>query len=109
METKLILDKNIEINQIKELIKQKKYDKCLDILEKAIIEYIVNLIKQEKNDFEYTTIFDLIEASDRYIKDERKNIASQIRIYSAQIEDIDNIYRLLGICEDYKITKKRVF
>lgn len=103
------MDKNIEINQIKELIKQKKYDKCLDILEKAIIEYIVNLIKQEKNDFEYTTIFDLIEASDRYIKDERKNIASQIRIYSIQIEDIDNIYRLLKLCEDYKITKKRVF
>ena len=103
------MDKNIEVNQIKELIKQQRYDKCLDILEKAIIEYIVNLIKQEKNDFEYTTIFDLIEASDRYIKDERKNIASQIRIYSIQIEDIDNIYRLLKLCEDYKITKKRVF
>ena len=99
------MDNYLEVNQIKELIKQKRYDKCLDILEKAIIEYIVNLIRQEKNDFEYTTIFDLIEASNIYIKDERKNIASKIRIYSIHIEDIDNIYRLLGLCEEYKITK----
>ena len=100
------MDKNLEVNQIKELIRQNKYDKCLEILENAIIEYIVNLIKLEKIDFEYTTIFDLIEASKIYIKDERKNIASQIRIYSKQINDVDNIYRLLGICEDYIILKK---
>lgn len=100
------MDKNLEVDQIRELIKKQRYDKCLDILENAIIEYIVNLIKLEKIDFEYTTIFDLIEASKIYIKDERKNIASQIRIYSKQINDVDNIYRLLGICEDYIILKK---
>ena len=100
------MDKNLEVDQIRELIKKQRYDKCLDILENAIIEHIVNLIKLEKIDFEYTTIFDLIEASKIYIKDERKNIASQIRIYSKQINDVDNIYRLLGICEDYIILKK---
>ena len=100
------MDKILEVDQIRELIKKQRYDKCLDILENAIIEYIVNLIKLEKIDFEYTTIFDLIEASKIYIKDERKNIASQIRIYSKQINDVDNIYRLLGICEDYIILKK---
>ena len=100
------MDKNLEVDKIRELIKKQRYDKCLDILENAIIEYIVNLIKLEKIDFEYTTIFDLIEASKIYIKDERKNIASQIRIYSKQINDVDNIYRLLGICEDYIILKK---
>ena len=100
------MDKNIEINQIKELIKQNKYDKCLDILETVIIEYIVNLIKKEKSDFKYTTIFDLINASNKYIKDEKKDIARQIRIYSKQIEDIDNIYRLLDLCKDYNIIKK---
>ena len=100
------MDKNIEVNQIKELIKQQRYDKCLDILEKAIIEYVVNLIKQEKKDFQYTTIFDLMDASQKYIKDERKGIANQIRVYSRQIEDIDNIYRLLDLCKDYNIIKK---
>ena len=44
------MDKNIEVNQIKELIKQQRYDKCSDILEKAIIEYVVNLIKKCYND-----------------------------------------------------------
>jgi len=102
------LDKNLEVDQIRELIKKQRYDKCLDILENAIIEYIVNLIRQTKNDFEYTTIFDLIEASKIYIKDEKKNIAKQLRIYSKEIEDIDNIYRLLGLCEEYKIIKKNI-
>lgn len=100
------MDKNLEVNQIKDLIKQERYDKCLDILEKAIIEYIESLIREIKSDFKYTTIFDLIEASEVYIKDERKNMAKHIRLYSKQIKDIDNIYRLLHLCEDYKILIK---
>ena len=96
----------LEINRLKELIKKNQYDECLEILEKAIIDYVVNLIKIKKSDFKYTTIFDLIDASNIYIEDKRKNIASQIRIYSKKIDYIDNIYRLLALCEDYKIINK---
>ena len=95
--------KKEEINKIKIYLEKKQYNKCSDLLESLLINYIVNLIKQKNPKFEYTTIFELEEASSKYIEDERKNIAGKIRIHSRQIEPEENIYRLLEICEYYKI------
>lgn len=95
------MSKNIK--KIREYINFKEYEKANIYLEKVIIEYVVNLIKEKKEDFEYTTIFDLIDTSNEYITDERKNIAKQIRNYSEYIDEMDNVYRLLELCENYNI------
>lgn len=94
---------NKDIEKIKEYVELKKFEKASQYLEKIIIDYIVNLIKQKKEDFEYTTIFDLIDASDKYIDDKRKNVARQIRNYSDYLDDMDNVYRLLELCKNYNI------
>ena len=94
---------NKDIENIRKYINFKEYEKASKYLEKIIIDYTVNLIKQEQEDFEYTTIFDLIDASNLYIKDKRKNIARQIRNYSEYIDEMDNLYRLLELCKDYNI------
>ena len=101
MEGNQILNKDIE--KIRKYINFKEYEKAIIYLEKVIIEYVVNLIKYEREDFEYTTIFDLIDESNKYIKDERKNIASQIRNYSEYLDELDNVYRLLELCKYYNI------
>lgn len=94
---------NKDIEKIRKYINFKEYEKAIIYLEKVIIEYVVNLIKCEKEDFEYTTIFDLIDASDKYIDDKRKNIARQIRNYSKHLDEVDNVYRLLELCKNYNI------
>lgn len=98
---------NKDIKKIKEYIELKKYEKASLYLEKIIIDYTVNLIKQEKEDFEYTTIFDLIEASNKYIDDKRKNIAKQIRNYSEYLDEMDNVYRLIELCIEYNIMSNK--
>ena len=94
---------NKDIEKIRKYINFKEYEKAIIYLEKVIIEYVVTLIKCEKEDFEYTTIFDLIDASDKYIDDKRKNIARQIRNYSKHLDEVDNVYRLLELCKNYNI------
>lgn len=94
---------NKDIEKIKEYIELKKYEDASKYLEKIIIDYIVNLIKQKKEDFEYTTIFDLIDASNKYIDDKNKNIAAQIRNYSEYLDEMDNVYRLIELCKNYNI------
>lgn len=98
---------NKDIKNIKEYIKLSKYEKASLYLEKIIIDYTVNLIKQKKGDFEYTTIFDLIEASNKYIDDKRKNIAKQIRNYSEYLDEMDNVYRLIELCIEYNIMSNK--
>lgn len=98
---------NKDIKKIKEYIELKKYEEASKYLEKIIIDYIVNLIKQKKEDFEYTTIFDLIDASNKYIDDKRKIIASKIRNYSEYIDEIDNVYRLIELCIEYNIISNK--
>ena len=94
---------NKDIEKIRKYINFKEYEKANKYLEEIIIDYTVNLIKQEQEDFEYTTIFDLIDASNIYIKDKRKNIARQIRNYSEYLDEMDNVYRLLELCIEYNI------
>ena len=98
---------NKDIKKIKEYIELNKYEKASLYLEKIIIDYTVNLIKQEQEDFEYTTIFDLIDASNIYIKDKRKNIARQIRNYSEYLDEMDNVYRLIELCIEYNIMSNK--
>lgn len=94
---------NNDINIIREYINLKKYKEVTEYLEKKIIQYLVQIIKEQKKDFKYTNIFNLIEASNKYIKDKRKYIAPQIRNYSEYIDDTDNVYRLMELCMEYNI------
>lgn len=88
---------------LKRYIQEKQYKKSVNCLEKLIINYVVKLIKEKQEDFEYTTMFDLVDASEKYIDNKDKDIAKNIRIYSKEMDDIDNLIRLLSLCEYYKI------
>lgn len=88
---------------IKEYLEQKKYDECTNILKTKIIDYIVDLIKEKCEDYEYTNIIELIEMSEYYIDDERKNIARNLEYFSFEEKDIDVLERMLEICKIYNI------
>ena len=88
---------------LKRYIQEKQYKKSVSCLEKLIINYVVKLIKEKQEDFEYTTMFDLVDASEKYIDNKDKDIAKNIRIYSKEMDDVDNLIRLLSLCEYYKI------
>lgn len=89
--------------KIKQFLQEKRYKECANILKNKIIEYITSLIKEKNPEFEYTNIIDLIELSEYYIKDERKNIARQLEYFSFEEEDIDVLERMLNICELYNV------
>ena len=94
----------MEDNKIaKQLIQDKKYDECIRIVKNKIIDYIVSLIREKDPDYEYTTIIDLIEMSEQYIGDERKNIARNLEYFSFEEDEIITLTRLLEICEIYNI------
>lgn len=88
---------------IKDLIQNKKYKECIQIVKEIVIEYIVNLIKEKDPEYEYTNIIDLIELSEYYIEDERKNIARDLEYFSFEEDSIIVLSRLIDICELYNI------
>lgn len=88
---------------IKQLLESKKYKECINIIKNKIIEYIVGIIKKQAPYYEYTNIIDLIEISEQYIYDERKNIARNIEYFSFEEDEMVILGRLLEICEIYDI------
>ena len=90
-------------NIIKKYLEEKKYYECSNILKEKIINYIINLIKEKYEDYEYTNIIELIEMSEIFIDDERKNIARNLEYFSFEEKDIDVLERMLEICKIYNI------
>ena len=94
----------MEDNKIlKELIQKRRYQECIDILKAKIIDYVVDLINDKGIEYEYTNIIDLIQLSECYIDDERKNIAKNLKYFSFNEDKILCIDRLLEICRLYNI------
>ena len=90
-------------NKIKKYLEEKKYYECSNILKEKIINYIVKLINNKYEDYQYTNIIELIEMSEYYIDDERKNIARNLEYFSFKEKDIDVLERMLEICKTYNI------
>ena len=87
----------------KKLIQEKRYGECIKIIKDKIIEYIVSLIRNKDSSYEYTNVIELIEMSEHYIDDERKNIARNLEYFSIEEDEIIVLARLLEICEIYNI------
>ena len=88
---------------IKQLIQDQRYSECTKIIKDKIIEYVVDLIRNKDSSYEYTNVIELIEMSNHYIDDERKNIARNLEYFSIEEDEIIVLYRLLEICEIYNI------
>ena len=87
----------------KKYLKDTNYNKCIEIIKNKIVIYIVNLIKNKKKDYEYTDIIDLIDASNKYLSDEEKEIANKIEYFSIEEKDINKLERLMRLCKTYNI------
>ena len=86
----------VDAKEIKGLIKENKFEKCAQLLRKDIIEKIISDIKNVRENFEYTDIYDLNRACNLYLKDGKKNIIKQIVSFSNDTIDIvDEIEILL--------------
>ncbi len=94
------MENNIEL---KELLKNEKYNECAKLIENKIINYIINLIKAKGIELEDTGLFDLIEASNKFLDGDEKFIAEKIKFFSIDEEPIEKLERLLEICKVYNI------
>lgn len=90
-------------NKFKEYLSQKKYNKCIEIIEEMIITHIVNLIQEKDKTYKYTNIIDLMNDSEFYLEDENKYIAQKVYSFSMEKVDINRLELLLEICETYNI------
>jgi len=88
---------------IKGLIQEKKYSEAIKMLKDKIIEYVVDLIRNKDTSYEYTNVIDLIQVSNHYIEDERKNIPINLEYFSIEEDEKIVLARLLEICEIYNI------
>ncbi len=88
--------------KIKEYLSEQKYKECVQIIEKQIINYLVNLIRKKEPTYEYMSLMDLIEDSKIYIEDENKYIAEKIKFADTE-EDLIRLERLILLCETYNI------
>ncbi len=59
-------------------LKNKKYNECIDILRKEIINKLVNAIKEKETFFTYTTTMDLYNKSKKYLCNEQIKIAHEL-------------------------------
>ena len=86
---------------LKNYMKERKYAECIAILKLKIVYFVVNAIKQKDSSFDFTTVSDLISASNFYLGD--SSIAYELD--KALIEDtpLKQIEALLEICEENKI------
>ena len=88
--------------KIKEYLEEKQYEKCIDLIEQEIINYVVNLIRKKDKDYKYTSMIDLMVDSENLLENENKEIARKIRFYNEE-NDLIKLERLLSLCEIYNI------
>lgn len=93
----------MEDNNFKEFLSKRDYEQCNRIIRKKIINYVVEIIKQYDKEYEYSTIEDLIDFSRYYIKGEEKHIAELIEVESFEEEPLEQLERLMSLCEKIDI------
>lgn len=86
----------VEASKIKNLIKEKNFEKCVEILRKDIINKLVEDIQKVRKNFVYTDIYDLNRACNLYLDGNKKHIVKHIVSFSNETIDIvDEIEILL--------------
>ena len=100
------IDSKNEINnEFKKYLNNKDYYECNEIIKNIIIKYVIELINQNipEPKIKYTNINDLINFSEKYIKTNEKNIASKIENHMYEETEIEELERLLILCNTYEI------
>ena len=88
------------MENLKDKIKEEKYQEAIEIVRKEIIFEVSKLIYEEYKDFKYTDIYNLIRASEKYIKSDKKKIAKVL--YDSEDFVIDDKDELVILLESYK-------
>ena len=88
-------------NILKMYLNEKRYDECSDFLKKKIIAFVINKIHQIDSSVEYTTVSDLIAASNLFLHD--SSIALSLELALLKSDILERIHSLVNICEIYKI------
>lgn len=88
------------MENLKDKIKEEKYQEAIEIVRKEIIFEVSKLICEEYKDFKYTDIYNLIRASEKYIKSDKKKIAKVL--YDSEDFVIDDKDELVILLESYK-------
>lgn len=92
----------MEDNQIlNNYIKEKRYDKCVSFIQNKIINYVLKQIQEKDDTINYTTISDLISASDYYLSD--SSIAYKLNLALLENDILEQLNSLILICEEYNI------
>ncbi len=86
-----------EKEKFKKHLQNGDYKTCADIIENKIIDHIVKLIRQKEKDYEYTNILDLIDISEALLDEENKYIASKIKFFNTEEEDLNRLERLMTL------------
>ena len=86
---------------LKNYIKEKRYAECIAILKHKIAYYVINAIKQKDSSMDYTTVSDLISASNFYLND--SSIAYRLDFALREDTPLKQIEALIEICENEKI------
>ncbi len=81
----------------KNLIQNKQYNSCIDLLKHKIISFVISKIQAIDKSIDFTTIDDLISTSSFYLKD--PSIAKSLKFALMQDDALEQIELLLSICE----------
>ena len=93
-----MMEDNLILNNY---IKEKRYDKCVSIIKDKIITVIIDQIKLKDSSINFTTLSDLVSASDFYLED--NSIAHKLNLALMQENELEQLNILLLICEEYNI------
>ena len=86
---------------LKNYMKERKYAECIAMLKLKIVYFVVNAIKQKDSSFDFTTVSDLISASNFYLGD--SSISFGLDRALNEESPLKQIEALLEICEEKKI------
>lgn len=88
----------MEDNILKEYIKEADYEKCIELLKEKIIVEVEKYIKKINKNYKRTTIFDLMEACEKYLKTD--DIKILYRIINSDLEDSIRVSLLIELYQN---------
>ena len=91
----------MEIEILRDNIKNKNYGEAIKLVKKEIISELEEEIRVNNPHFKYTNVYNLINASNKYIDGNKKNIARCL--YTPEYIDMDEKDELISLLENYKI------
>lgn len=88
------------MEKVKDKIKEEKYQEAIELVRKEIKLEVTKLIRKECKNFQYTDIYNLISASEKYIKSDKRKIARVL--YDSEDFIIDEKDELVILLKGYK-------